>query len=124
MKTRLIAAFALVTLLTASAYAQDTMPNQTKKEIRRQERAERKARVKGDLKEAGQHIGDAATEVGKSAKEDAKEAGQAIGTTAKKVGNAVSTGVDKAGNAIEKEADRLKAKRDSAQAAKARRDTL
>lgn len=123
MKSKLVSAIALVLLLTAGAYAQDTTAA-TKKEMRRQERAERKARVKSNLKEAGHNIGDAASDVGQGAKETAKDAGTAIGTGAKKVGSAVSTGVDKAGNAIENEADKLKAKRDSSRAEKARRDSL
>jgi hypothetical protein len=122
MKSNLVGALSLMLFLSISAYAQDTTAAMSKKELRRQERAERKARVKSDLKNAGQRVGDAATELGQGAKENAKEAGQKISTGAKKAGAAIDRGVDKAGNAIQSEADKLKAKRDSAQAAK--RDTL
>ncbi len=121
MKTKLLSVLALTLLLSVGAYAQDTTA-MSKKELRRQERAERKAQVKSDLKNAGQKVGDAATEVGQGAKEKAKVVGSAVSTEAKKVGSAVSTGVDKAGNAIENEADKIKAKRDSSRAAK--RDSL
>ncbi|WP_460975614.1 hypothetical protein [Spirosoma knui] len=122
MKTKIVTAFAFALLFSAGAYAQDTTSAMTKKEIRRLERAERKAKVKSDLKNAGQHVGDAASELGQGAKENAKEAGQAISTGAKKAGAAIDRGVDKAGNAIQSEADHIKARRDSIRAAK--RDTL
>lgn len=110
MKMNLLSAFVLSMLLTAGAYAQDTTAL-SKKEMRRQERAERKARVKDDLKNAGKGIGNAASEVGQGAKRNAKV-----------VGEAVSTGAQKVGNAVTDEVDKVKAKRDSARAAK--RDSL
>ena len=123
MKTKWISAFALTVLISAGAYAQDTTAL-SKKEIRQQERAERKARVKEDLKNAGQRVGNAATEVGKGAKEKAKVADEAVSKGAAKVGSTVNKGLDKAENAIVTEADKIKAKRDSSRAEKARRDTL
>ncbi len=62
--------------------------------------------------------------MGKGIKRKAKVAGAAVDTTAQKVGRAVDKGLDKAENAIVSEADKLKARRDSTQAAKARRDSL
>ncbi len=123
MNTKWISAFALTLLICSGAYAQDTTAL-SKKEIRQQERAERKARVKEDLKNAGQSVGTAATEVGKGAKEKAKVADEAVTKGAKNVGSTVNKGLDKAENAIVTEADRIKAKRDSSKAEKARRDTL
>ncbi len=96
----------------------------SKKEMRQQERAERKARVKEDLKNAGQNMGDAASEAGQGVKRKAKVAGEAVDTTAQKVGREVNKGLDKAENAIVTEGDKLKAKRDSSRAQKARRDSL
>ncbi len=48
MKTRILSALALTLLLTVGAYAQENaaMTKQEKKEMRRQVKAERKARVK------------------------------------------------------------------------------
>ncbi|WP_461147010.1 hypothetical protein [Spirosoma pulveris] len=123
MKTKLVNTIALALLITVGAYAQDTTAL-SKKEIRQQERAERKARVKGELKNAGQSVGDAAKEVGRGAKEKAKVADEAVTKGAQKVGESVNKGLDKAENAVLSEADRLKAKRDSAKTEKARRDTL
>jgi hypothetical protein len=123
MKTKLFSAFALALLLTVGAYAQDTTA-MSKKEMRQQERAERKARVKEDLKNAGQNMGDAASEAGQGVKRKAKVAGEAVDTTAQKVGREVNKGLDKAENAIVTEGDKLKAKRDSSRAQKARRDSL
>lgn len=123
MKTKLFSAFALALLLTVGAYAQDSTA-MSKKEMRQQERAERKARVKEDLKNTGQNMGDAASEVGQGAKRKAKVAGEAVDTTAHRVGRAVNKGLDKAENAIVTEGDKLKAKRDSSRAQKARRDSL
>jgi hypothetical protein len=123
MKTHLLSVFALSLLCTVSTYAQDTTAL-SKKEIRQQERAERKARVKEDLRSAGQGVGNAATEVGRGAKEKAKVADEAVSKGAKKVGSAVNKGLDKAENAIVTEGDKIKAKRDSSRAAKARRDSL
>ena len=96
----------------------------TKKEIRQQEKAARKARMKNDMKEVGQSTSTTASEAGRGIKRKAKVAGAAVDTTAQKVGRAVNKGLDKAENAIVTEGDKLKAKRDSAQAAKARRDSL
>jgi hypothetical protein len=107
MKTKLLSVFALASLLTVSAYAQDNTAA-SKKELRKQARAQKVANTKADVKEAGQKVGDAAEKVGEEVKKDAKV-----------VGKAVNKGVDKAGYAIQNEADKLKAKRDSA-----RRDTL
>ncbi|ADB37417.1 hypothetical protein [Spirosoma linguale] len=123
MKTKLVNTLALTLLITVGAYAQDTT-GLSKKEIRQQERAERKARVKGELQNAGQSVGDAAKEVGRGAKEKAKVADEAVTKGAQKVGTTVNKGLDKAENAIVTEADRIKAKRDSARTEKARRDTL
>ncbi|GAB2562000.1 hypothetical protein [Spirosoma areae] len=123
MKTNLLAVFALTFLLTAGAYAQD-VTTMSKKEMRRQERAERKARVKEDLKNAGQNVGDAASEAGQGAKRKAKVAGEAVEKGARKTGEAVNKGLDKAENAIVTEADKIKANRDSSRAQKARRDSL
>ena len=85
MKTKLVGAFALAVLLTTGAYAQDAS-TMTKKEIRQQEKAERKARVKRDLKNAGQHVGDAAEEMGQGVKAKAKVADEAASKGAQKVG--------------------------------------
>ena len=123
MKTKLVSVFALITLLGASAYAQDSTAL-SQKEIRRQERAERKARVKDDIKNAGQQVGEATKEVGKGAKQKIKVANDAVEKGAKKVGETVNKGLDKAENAIVTEGNKLKAKRDSAKVEKARRDTL
>lgn len=116
MKNKLMSAFALTLLLGIGAYAQDTTAL-SKKEIRQQERAERKARVKEDLKNA-------ASETGQTIKEKAKVADEAVSKGAKKVGSTVNKGLDKAENAIVTEGDKLKAKRDSSRAEKARRDSL
>ncbi len=110
MKTNVFSALVLVLLMSAGAYAQDST-GMTRRELRKQERMERKARVKSSMKETGRNLGDAATEVGRGAKETAKDAGDAI-----------NRGVDKAGNAIENEADKVKARREAKRAAK--RDTL
>lgn len=115
MKIKFLGSALLLMLLAGSAYAQD-VTTMSRRELRKQERAERKARVNQNLKAAGRDIGDAATEIGRGAKETAKDAGEAI-----------DRGVDKAGTAIEREADKIKArrgdaKRDSVRAAK--RDTL
>ena len=123
MKNKLMSAFALTLLLGVGAYAQDTTAL-SKKEIRQQERAERKARVKEDLKNAGQSVGNAASETGQTIKEKAKVADEAVSKGAKKVGSTVNKGLDKAENAIVTEGDKLKAKRDSSRAEKARRDSL
>lgn len=123
MKTRVGTTLVIALLLSAGAYAQDSTAL-SKKEIRQQERAERKARVKSELKNAGQSVGDAAKEVGKGAKEKAKVADEAVSKGAQKVGTTVNKGLDKAENAIVTEGDKLKAKRDSARAEKARRDSL
>ncbi|MFD2936398.1 hypothetical protein [Spirosoma flavum] len=112
MKTKLVSAFAFTLLLSVGAYAQDSTA-MSKKEIRQQERAERKARVKDDLKNAGQNV-----------KEKAKVADEAVSKEAKKVGTAVNTGLDKAETGIRAEGDKIKAKRDSSRAEKARRDSL
>jgi hypothetical protein len=123
MKKNLLSVFALTLFLGVGAYAQD-ITTMSKKEIRQQERAERKARVKEDLKNASQSVGEAAKEVGKGAKEKAKVADEAVSKGAKKVGETVNKGLDKAENAIVTEGDKLKAKRDSARTEKARRDSL
>lgn len=110
MKTKIFAGTLVFMLLAIGSYAQ-TNSSPSQKEIRKQERAERKARLKSDVKDAGQAIGGAATEVGQGAKETVKAAGTAI-----------DRGASKAATAINTEADRIKARRDSSQAAK--RDTL
>ncbi len=110
-------------MLATGARAQDTTTF-SKKEIRQQERAERRDRVKEDLQNAGHSIGDAASEVGDSVKQKAKIAGEAIEKGARKVGDAVNAGLEKAEGVIETEGDKLKARRDSIRAQKARRDTL
>ncbi|MBD2755529.1 hypothetical protein [Spirosoma validum] len=112
MKTTLLSVFAFITVLTTAVYGQDSTTTKTK-EKRQQEWAERKARVKEDLNETGQVI-----------KQKAKVANEAVGRGAQKVGETVNKGLDKAENAIVTEADKLKAKRDSSKAEKARRDTL
>ena len=112
MKTKLLSAIALALFFSIGAYAQDSTAL-SKKEIRQQERAERKARVKDDLKNAGQNV-----------KEKAKVADEAVSKEAKKVGAAVNTGLDKAETGIRAEGDKIKAKRDSSRAEKARRDSL
>ncbi len=123
MKTKLVSAFAIAALVNIGAYAQDSTA-MSQKEIRRQERAERKARLKEDVKNAGQQVGEATKEVGKGAKEKIKVANDAVEKGAKKVGETVNKGLDKAENAIVTEGDKLKARRDSAKVEKARRDTL
>ena len=123
MKTKLISAWAFVLLLTASAYAQDTT-SLNNKDLRQQERIERKARVKEELQNAGQQISETASDVGQGAKQKAKIAGEAIKEGAGKVGEAVKTGWEKATDAIEREGDKLKARRDSVRAKKVERDTL
>ncbi|GAB2535240.1 hypothetical protein [Spirosoma aerophilum] len=123
MKKSLLSVLVVTLFLSVGAYAQDTTA-MSRKEIRQQERAERKARVKEELKNAGQSVGEAAKEVGKGAKEKAKVADEAVSKGAKKVGETVNKGLDKAENAIVTEGDKLKAKRDSARTEKARRDTL
>ena len=85
----------------------------SKKEMRQQKRAEQKARVKEDLKNTGQTI-----------KEKAKVADEAVTKETQKIGTAVNKGLDKAESAIVTEGDKLKAKRDSSRAEKARRDSL
>lgn len=112
MKSKLVPVFVFVTLVSMSGYAQDGTATRTK-ETRQQERTERKARLKEDLKDAGQEV-----------KRKAKIANEAIEKGAKKVGAAVNTGLDKAENAIVTEADKLKSKRDSSKTEKARRDSL
>ncbi len=93
--------------MAGSAFAQTSTGND-------RERAERKERVKQNLKEAGQSIGEAATDVGQSAKEVAKKAGTAIGK-----------GADKAAAAIETEADKIKARQRERKAeGEVKRDTL
>lgn len=123
MKTKLLSAFALALCITAGAYAQDSTA-MSKKEMRQQEKAERKARMKEDLKNTSQAAGETATEVGKGIKRKAKIAGEAIDTTARKVGAKVNTGLDNASDAISTEARKLKNKRDSSRAEKARKDSL
>ncbi|GAB3885557.1 hypothetical protein [Spirosoma agri] len=110
MKAKLLSAFALVLMLTVGAYAQDSTA-MSKKEMRKMEKAERKARLKEDMKNTGQSIGETATEVGQGAKRKAKVAGEAI-----------SNGANKVGDAVTNEVDKVKAKRDSSRAAK--RDSL
>ncbi|GAB3996553.1 hypothetical protein GCM10028807_39420 [Spirosoma daeguense] len=123
MKTKLIGALMLAFCISVGAYAQDSTA-MSKKEMRKQERAERKARVKESLNSAGEDIGDAATEMKRGAKRKAKVAGEAVDSAATKTGRAVNKGLDKAENAIITEGDKIKAKRDSSRAAKAERDTL
>lgn len=123
MKIKVVSVIAFVMLLTAGAYAQDSTAT-SQKDLRRQERAERKARVKDDLKNAGQQVGEATKEVGKGAKQKIKVANDAVEKGAQKVGETVNKGLDKAESAIVTEGDKLKAKRDSAKVDKARRDTL
>ncbi|GAB3721537.1 hypothetical protein [Spirosoma lituiforme] len=123
MKTKLLSVFALALSLSVGAYAQDSTAL-SKKEIRKQERAERKARVKEDMRNAGQNVGNAASETGQAIKEKAKVADEAVSKGAKKVGETVNKGLDKAENAIVTEGDKIKAKRDSSRAEKARRDSL
>lgn len=123
MKIKLVSAFAIAALVSIGAYAQESTA-MSQKEIRRQERAERKARLKEDVKNAGQQVGEATKEVGKGAKEKIRVANDAVEKGAKKVGETVNKGLDKAENAIVTEGDKLKAKRDSAKVEKARRDTL
>ena len=77
----------------------------TKKEIRQQEKATRKARMKNDMKEVGQDVSTTASEAGRGIKRKAKVAGAAVDTTAQKVGRAVNKGLDKAENAIVTEGD-------------------
>lgn len=123
MKIKLVSAFAIAALVSIGAYAQESTA-MSQKEIRRQERAERKARLKEDVKNAGQQVGEATKEVGKGAKEKIRVANDAVEKGAKKVGETVNKGLDKAENAIVTEGDKLKARRDSAKVEKARRDTL
>ena len=123
MKTKLIPVCALVLLLTTSTYAQDTT-NPTDKDLREQERTERKARIKEELQSAGQQISETASDVGQGAKEKAKVASEALKEGAGKVGDALKAGWEKAEVVIEREGDKLKARRDSIRARKAQRDTL
>lgn len=123
MKTNLLSAVALSILLTASAYAQDSTAV-SKKEMRKEEKAERKARLKEDIKSVGNTTSTAASEAGQGIKRKAKVAGEVVDTTAHKIGRSVNKGLDKAESAIVTEGDKLKAKRDSSRAAKARRDSL
>lgn len=123
MKTKLLGALSFVLMLAISAPAQDTT-TLGEKEIRQQERTERRDQLKEDLQNAGQSIGEAASTVGERVKEKAKVAGEAIKEGAGKVGDAVKTGFVKAEDVIEREGDKLKARRDSIRARKAQRDTL
>ena len=104
MKTKLLSALSLVLLLTVGAYAQDSTA--IKKEMRKQERAERKARVKQDVKNTSRKVTDV------------------VDKETKKIGTAVNTGLDKAESAVITEGRKLKNKRDSSQTEKAKRDTL
>ena len=119
MKKKAFSAFAFAFFLTISAYAQDSS-----KAIRQQEKAERKARVKEDVKNTGRAIGETADEAGQGIKSKAKAAGAAIDTAASKAERGINRGLDKAENALVNERDKLRAKSDSAKAAKARRDSL
>ena len=121
MRTRIFGALAFAFLFSVGVYAQDTTATMSKKEMRQQEKAERKARVKEDLKNTGQAVGETATEAGRGIKRKAKVAGAAVDSAAAKTGRAVNKGLDKAENAIVTEGDKLKAKGDSS---KARRDSL
>lgn len=112
MKTRLVSALVLVVSLAIGAYAQDSTA-MSKKEMRQEKWNNRKARAKEDLKETGQDI-----------KEKAKVANEAVEKGAKKVGETVNRGLDKAETGLINERDKLRAKRDSAQVEKAKRDTL
>ena len=123
MKTKLLSAFALASFITIGAYAQDSTATSAK-EMRKQEKAERKARLKNDLKDTGQSISTTASEAGQGIKSKAKVAGTAVDTTAHRVGRSVNNGLDKAENGIVTEGNKLKAKRDSSRAEKARRDSL
>lgn len=114
---------AVTLLLTAGAYAQDAT-NPSDKDLRQQERIERKARVKEELQVAGQQLSETASDVGQGAKQKAKVAGEALKEGASKVGDAVKVGFEKAEVVIEREGDKLKARRDSIRARKAQRDTL
>ena len=120
MKTQLFSALTLALFLSISAYAQDSTATMSKKE----EKAERKARMKQDLKNTGQAVGETASEAGQGIKRKAKVAGTAVDTAAHRVGRTVNRGLDKAENGIVTEGDKLKAKRDSSRAQKARRDSL
>lgn len=124
MKTKLFSAFALAFMLTVGAYAQDSTATMSKKEMRKQEKAERKARLKEDFKNTGRAVGETTREVGQGIKSKAKVAGEAIDTTAQRTGRAVNRGLDNASDAISTEARKLKDKRDSTRAEKARRDSL
>jgi len=109
MKRKTLYTVVILFFMAGGAFAQSNT-------VTDRERAERKERVKQNLKEAGQSLGEAATEVGQTAKEVVKKAGTAIGK-----------GADKAAAAIETEADKVKAKRDSGRAASSRaakRDTV
>ncbi|QDK79226.1 hypothetical protein EXU85_11655 [Spirosoma sp. KCTC 42546] len=123
MKTKLLSVFALAMMLTVGAYAQDSTA-MSKKEMRKQEKAERKARLKDDLKNTSRAAGETTREVGQGIKSKAKVAGEAIDTTAQRTGRAVNRGLDNASDAISTEARKLKDKRDSTRAEKARRDSL
>ena len=94
MKTKLVCLFSFTMLLTTGAYAQDSTA-MSKKEMRRQE-IKRKARVANEGIEKG----------------------------AKKVGEKVNKGLDKAEAGLINERDKLRAKRDSSKAEKARQDSL
>lgn len=82
MKTNVLSAFALIMLLTVSAYAQDNT-TAADREARRQVRTQKIERSKGELKEMGEDV-----------KKDAKVVGKAVGTEAKKVGKAVDQKVE------------------------------
>lgn len=123
MKTHVLSALALAFFLSVSAYAQDSTAI-SNKATRQQEKADRKARMKSDLKNTGQAIGETTSEAGQGIKRKAKVAGTAIDTTANRIGRTVNKGLDKAENGIVTEGNKLKAKRDSSRAEKARRDSL
>lgn len=108
MKTKIFSALALAFFLSVGAYAQDSS-----KAVRQQEKAERKARIKEDVKNTGRAIGETADEAGQGIKRKAKAAGVAIDSAAGKAERGINRGLDKAETGLKNERDRIRAKRDS-----------
>ena len=106
MRKTLLSAVVLALFCTAGAYAQSTT-TEAEREARRQTRAQKIENSKGELKEAGQKVGSAATELGRETKEKAKVVGKKVGSEAEKASETIERKVD------DRKARRGTAKRDT-----------
>jgi hypothetical protein len=102
MKKTIVSAVVIALFCTVSVHAQSTT-TEAERDARRQARAQKIENSKKELREAGQKVGTAATELGRETKEKAKVVGKKVGTEA-----------EKASETIERKVDERKTKRSTA----------